>query len=154
MRRPVRVSKNVAQTDAFRVCINSGKNTGAYAVIEQTVIGAGGVLGRLRFTNLERTLIDIAVRPVYSGGIGEVAKAYELARENASINVLAATLQKLRYIYPYHQVIGFYLERAGYKTGQLDLLRRFPMEFDFYLSHAGRDMRYVEDWRLHVPRDF
>ena len=117
-------------------------------------MGAEKPLGRLRFTSLERTLIDIAVRPIYSGGISEVAKAYRFAQERVSVNVLAATLDKLNYVYPYHQAIGFYLERAGYKPTQLDLLRRFPMKFDFYLMHGMKETQYVKDWRLHIPKDF
>ncbi len=154
LRRPVRISSNVAETSDFRICIISGKNTNNYAVIEEPVMGAEKPLGRLRFTSLERTLIDIAVRPIYSGGISEVAKAYQLAQERVSVNVLAATLDKLNYIYPYHQVIGFYLERAGYKPTQLDLLRRFPMKFDFYLMHGMKETQYIKDWRLHIPKDF
>jgi hypothetical protein len=67
---------------------------------------------------------------------------------------LAATLQKLSYTYPYHQAIGFYLERAGYNPAQLDLLRRFPMEFDFYLTHQTKEKEYVKEWRLYVPKGF
>ncbi len=100
--------------------------------------------GPLRFTNLERTLIDATVRPVYAGGVFEVRKAYELAKEKVSVNRLAALLQKLDYIYPYHQAIGFYLERAGYKVGLVSLLRRFPMEFDFYLAHDMGQTEYVQ----------
>ena len=33
----------------------------------------------LKVTGIERTLIDIAVRPVYAGGVFEVLKAYKLA---------------------------------------------------------------------------
>lgn len=154
LHRPVRVSKNVAETNDFRVCIISGRNTNNHAVIEEPVMGAGKPLGRLRFTSLERTLIDIAVRPIYSGGITEVAKAYQLAKDRVSVNVLAATLGKLDYTYPYHQIIGFYLERAGYRPAQLDLLRRFPMEFDFYLTHGMKQTEYIKDWRLHIPKGF
>ena len=154
MRRPVRVSGNVAETSDFRICIISGKNTNNYAVIEEPVMGAGKPLGRLRFTKLERTLIDIAVRPIYAGGVSEVAKAYQLAQDRVSVNVLAATLDKLGYLYPYHQVIGFYLERAGYRPAQLDLLRRFPFEFDFYLTHGMKETQYIKDWRLHIPKGF
>ena len=154
LRRAVRVSANVAETSDFRICIVSGKNTDNYGVIEEPVIGAGKSLGRLRFTTLERTLIDIAVRPVYAGGISEVAKAYQLAQEGVSVNVLAATLRKLSYVYPYHQVIGFYLERAGYKVAQLDLLRTIPMEFDFYLTHGMTETQYIKEWRLHIPKGF
>ncbi|HTV47959.1 MAG TPA: hypothetical protein VMG59_05905 [Phycisphaerae bacterium] len=155
LRRSVRVSKNVAETDEFRVCIISGKNTHNYGVIEEQVIGAAGnSLGRLRFTRIERTLIDIAVRPIYAGGVFEVLKGYKLAKDKFSMNVLAASLDKLGYVYPYHQVIGFYLERAGYAHSTLDLLRRFPMEFDFYLTHGMKETDYVKEWRLYIPRGF
>ena len=110
--------------------------------------------GPLRYTNLERTLIDATVRPVYAGGVFEVRKAYEQAKEKVSVNRLTALLQKLNYIYPYHQAIGFYLERAGYKTEFVSLLRRFPMDFDFYLAHDMGQNDYVREWRLYIPKGF
>jgi hypothetical protein len=154
-RRQPRVSKYLADVGDFRVCMLNGKNTGKLGVVEENVIGdSGQALGRLRFTNLERTLIDIVVRPFYAGGVFEVAKAFHLAMDKLSVNSLAAMLQKLRYIYPYHQAAGYYLERAGYKPSQLDLLRRFPMEFDFYLAHDMGATEYVKDWRLYIPKGF
>jgi hypothetical protein len=154
-KRPVRVSGNVAETKQFRLCVISGKNTGNLGVIEEERSDASGHrLGRLRFTGVERTLIDIAVRPVYAGGAFEVLKAYRLAKDVVSVNRLAAMLKKLDYIYPYHQVIGFLLERAGYKASAVDLLRRFPQEFDFYLMHNMAQTEYVPQWRLHIPKGF
>jgi hypothetical protein len=146
-----RVSGNAADTKDFRVVIIGGKNTGNLGVIAEKVIPDAGTL---RFTNLERTLIDIAVRPIYAGGVFEVGKAYELAKERVSVNRLAAMLQKLAFTYPYHQAIGFYLERAGCKPEALALLRQLPMEFDFYLTHKMGETDYVKEWRLHVPKGF
>jgi predicted transcriptional regulator of viral defense system len=149
--RRQRVTKNVAETADFRVCMLSAKNTGQLGVVQETIMPEYGLL---RFTNLERALIDATVRPVYAGGVFEVRKAYELAKERVSVNRLTAMLQKLNYTYPYHQSIGFYLERAGYKTELLNLLRRFPMDFDFYLAHDMGRTDYVKEWRLYVPKDF
>jgi len=36
--------------------------------------------------NIERTLIDIVVRPVYSGGVDEVLQAFKLAKGKISVN--------------------------------------------------------------------
>ncbi len=102
-------------------------------------------------TSLERTLIDIAVRPAYSGGVGEVEKAYERAKETVSVNKLNAMLKKLKFIYPYHQAIGFYMEKAGYRDAQLNLMKAHPFEFDFYLNYVMQEREYAPTWRLYYP---
>lgn len=109
---------------------------------------------RLRYTSLERTMIDIVVRPFYAGGVFEVAKAFENAKGQLSVNAMRAMLKQLRFGYPYHQAIGFYLERAGYRSSQVDLFTREPMERDFYLTHAMGRTTYNSRWRLHVPEGF
>ena len=157
-KRKVRTTSYIAETDDFRVCILNGKNTGYLGVINEVEspptknIKASG--SKTRVTNVERTLIDIAVRPIYAGGVHEVLKAYRLAEPKVSVNRLAAMLKQLNYIYPYHQVIGFYLDRAGFKPTLLDLLRRFDMDFDFYLTHQMKETEYVQDWKLHIPKGF
>jgi predicted transcriptional regulator of viral defense system len=108
----------------------------------------------ISITSLERTLIDIAVRPDYSGGPGEVLKAFENAKEKVSINKLNAILKKINFIYPYHQVIGFYLERAGYRASQIDLLRKKEIEYDFYLTYNMGETEYSPIWKLYYPKGF
>lgn len=78
-RRPVRVTNRVADTAEFRVVFLNGKNTGNLGVVEEEYSGAEQ-FGHIRVTNIERTLIDITVRPIYSGGVSEVLKAFEAAR--------------------------------------------------------------------------
>ena len=109
---------------------------------------------RFRYTSLERTMIDIVVRPFYAGGVFEVAKAFENAKEQLSVNAMRAMLKKLCLGYPYHQAIGYYLERAGYRVSQVELFRREPMERDFYLTHAMGRTTYNSRWRLYVPEGF
>jgi hypothetical protein len=42
-----------------------------------------------------------------------VLQAYTAARDRISVQVLVATLKKLEYVYPYHQVIGYLLAIPG-----------------------------------------
>jgi DNA-binding transcriptional regulator/RsmH inhibitor MraZ len=70
------------------------------------------------------------------------------------VNRLSAMLKKLAYIYPYHQVVGFYLERAEYNPSQIDLLRKEPMNFDFYLTHKMSETDFDKNWRLFIPKGF
>jgi len=89
----------------------------------------------------------------YSGGVYEVLRAYQFARDKVSINTLVATLKKLGYLYPYHQAIGFYLERAGgYRDSQIKLLRNFNFDYDFYLVHQIKEPAYSSRWRLYYPK--
>jgi predicted transcriptional regulator of viral defense system len=109
----------------------------------------------VNITNLERTLIDIAVRPVYSGGIAEVAKAYHAAAQKVSVNRLMTYLNSLNYTYPYHQVIGYYMTKAGnYSSAQLAKLKAVPIDFDFYLTYQLKNPVLDQQWRLFVPKGF
>lgn len=107
-----------------------------------------------KITNIERTLIDIAVRPDYSGGVYEVLKIYENAKGKASVNRIYSLLKQLNYTYPYHQVIGFYLEKAGYKDSAVNLMKRFPIKHMFYLTHAIKNKTYSEKWSIYYPKEF
>jgi hypothetical protein len=150
--RPARRSENVAAYGDYRICLLKSMGGGGVGIIE--VEGFEGEL--VRVTNIERTLIDIAVRPNYSGGIFEVLEAYRRAKNQVSLNRLAAYLKQMNYLYPYHQVIGFYLERAGYDESQTRTYFNFPIEYDFYLVHHIKETEreYSEKWRLFYPRGF
>jgi hypothetical protein len=152
--RPARVSNNVADIENWQVLLINSANTGELGVLDHENQLSAESRMRVRTTNIERTLIDAVVRPAYSGGVFEVAKAFELAKDTVSVNAMGAMLGKLQFTYPYHQAIGFYLERAGYRASALNLMRRFPMEFDFYLTHEMSATRYEKAWRLYVPEDF
>jgi hypothetical protein len=149
-----RVSHNHVEHAGKKIYLLNGSNTGHAGVVSERVNDEDGRDVSVRLTNLERTLIDITVRPVYAGGIFEVAKAFALAKDRVSINRLVAMLRKLDFAYPYHQAIGYYLERADYKPNQLDLVRRLPVEHDFHLTHQMGATRYIKAWRLFVPDGF
>lgn len=141
-----RISNNITTFRGQRVCLLNGQNTGRLGVI---------AIDRINVADIERTLIDIAVRPIYSGGVHEVANAYSAAHGRFSVNKLVAYLRRLNFTYPYHQAIGYYLDRSGkYSSVQLNLLRSMKMDFDFYLAYQMKETEYVDEWRLFVPKGF
>lgn len=130
-------------------CI-SGKNTGNLGVEELQISESE----KIPVTSIERTLIDISVRTIYAGGVYQVLNAYKEAKGKFSINKLVAMLKQLDYTYPYHQVIGFYMERAGYNDSQLHLLKKIEMKYDFYLDYDMKEKDYSKEWKLYFPKNF
>ena len=159
--RKPRMTRNVATVKGAdrkgtRVCLLNSKHT-SYAGVEERAIRLPGEKEaiQLRLTDVERTLIDIAVRPFYSGGIAEVQKAYRRAVGRASVNRIAGLLRNLGYVYPYHQTIGSYLETAGFDKKAVNMFYDgFEYEFDFYLSYEMKETEYLPRWRIHVPKGF
>lgn len=114
-----------------------------------------GVLtaAKIPHTGVERTLIDLAVRPGYSGGAFMILDMYRQAvTQGFSAPKLMNWLEKFQYVYPYHQSIGFLLEKAGYTAKALTALKALPREFDFYLDYAMKEKDYSSDWRLYYPK--
>jgi predicted transcriptional regulator of viral defense system len=149
--RPQRASRNSATLSDYNILLLNGKHTNRMGVIE--MIASEGE--KVMVTNIERTLIDIVVRPSYSGGIYEVLKAYRRAVGEVSINKLTAMLKSINYIYPYHQAIGFYLQKSEvYKESQIQLLKKFDQKYDFYITHQITELEYSKEWKLYYPKGF
>ncbi|MDR3712334.1 MAG: hypothetical protein P4L51_05925, partial [Puia sp.] len=144
-----RTSNAVFTYEQSQIVLMHGKNTGRLEV---------GTIEfnreRLPVTKLERTLIDITVRPIYGGGVYQVLEAYRSAKDRISTATLVATLAKLEFVYPYHQAIGFYMQKAGYPSKALARLKALDMPFNFYLAHDIRDRAFDPEWRLFYPKGF
>ncbi len=151
--RPQRTTSNFVEYEGFRYCYVNGKHTDRLGVIQmKDMFGV-----EVPVTSLERTLIDITVRPMYAGGISEVIEAYRRAHGKLSLNRLAATLLKFEYIYPYAQAVGFLLERSGYDAKAIKRHKVFQLSqdsFKFYLVHGMKDKEYDAKWRLFIPKGF
>jgi hypothetical protein len=147
-RKEQRQSRLIYHLHDTKITVLNGKNTGRLEV--QTTRAPSGE--RVDVTSLERTLIDITVRPAYAGGVLQVMDAFRLAHGRASINKLLSILKKLGYKYPVHQSIGFYLKRTGYSETDRDSVRQLGTRFDFYLCYGLKDPAFDTDWKIFFPR--
>ena len=144
-----RQSAFIVTHEQTKIMLLSGKNTRQLGVVE--IAGKQGEL--IRVTDIDRTLIDIAVRPSYSGGIHNVLRIYASATAKTAVERLATMLKGLGYLYPYHQAIGFLLARAGYAPESLTPLAKLGNHFDFFLSHGMKKTKFDSQWRVHYPAD-
>jgi predicted transcriptional regulator of viral defense system len=130
----------------YKISTVNGKYTGRLGVIDKNEESRS-----YSITDLPRTLIDIVIRPAYAGGVFEVLKAYRNAENLLNVEELVEYLHELDYTYPYHQAIGFYLERAGYGE---KVLQRFEndIEFNFYLTYNMRNPVLDPRWKIYYPK--
>ena len=102
-------------------------------------------------TDLERTLIDIVVRPAYAGGLKRVFSVYQRAVPRTDVEHMIELIHKLGYAYPYHQSIGFLLQHAGLRERECERFRDFGLHFDFFLDYGLQRPAYDRNWRLYYP---
>jgi len=144
-----RRSNYILRYERSQFVLISGKNTGKAGVIPLRAPDGAQVDS----TGLERTLIDIVVRPAYAGGINRVFTAYKRAASKIDVHHMIALLRELGYAYPYHQSIGFLLERAGRPRRDCEKFKDFGLEFDFFLDYCLKRPAYDRNWRLYYPRE-
>jgi predicted transcriptional regulator of viral defense system len=142
-----RTSSSIFTAPEFRVVELNGKNTGNLGTTTfQTE--SGPVL----VTGVDRTLIDIAVRPAYAGGPSQVLTAYRAAIKRVSVRALYSTLKRLNYRYPYQQVVGFYLQQAGLSLNLLKPFLAGVTDLKFYLDYNLEEKSLDPTWNLYVPK--
>jgi len=144
-----RVSNYVYGFRKTEIILLNGKSTGNHGVIS-----SDGKLGSgIQVTSLERTLVDMAVRPAYAGGSQMVLSAFLAARDRISAPDIVTALKALKHIYPYHQAVGFYLERAGLSAAAIAPLKNFRIDFDFYLANQLTERALDPNWRVFYPKE-
>ena len=144
-----RQSSYVFRYGSRTITFLNGKNTERAGVMEMR----GPNNEPLMVTSLERTLIDVIVRPQYAGGICKVIRAFEKAKDHVSVPQLATLLAKMKFTYPYHQALGFVLQKVGMSEESLDPLKDRKIRFRFYLDYGMKAPAFDPSWKIHYPSD-
>ena len=143
-----RRSKYVFELDAQTFTLLNGKHTGDCGV---ETVSTGG--REVRITSILRTLIDVAVRPAYAGGVAHVMAIFRKAADKIEIDALLEILGRLNYKYPYHQALGYYLAAAGLPDSTLERLRDIGITHKFYLDYGMTNPDLNDAWQVYVPAD-
>jgi hypothetical protein len=149
-KRPQRKSNYVFEHDGKAYVLLNGKQTNN-AGVEKIKTHLGEILP---MTTLERTLIDIVVRPFYGGGIANVIAAYRAAASRVDVHKIVQLIRDLDYVYPYQQSIGFLLECSGRGRSELFELEATRSDLDFFLDYGTETAEYDAHWRLYYPSKF
>jgi predicted transcriptional regulator of viral defense system len=149
--------KTVSKTNKW--CSYSGFS---YYLIERDYSDFAGIIKKtlsfqgkkvpVLITNLERTLIDCAISPHYSGGLPSIVNAFEQAKLN--IDNMILIYKRLNLIYPFWQRVGLYLEKSGKSAAAKKWQSSFGTpRLDFYLDKNYRlDWEFDENWKVYSPK--
>lgn len=108
-----------------------------------------------RVTSLERALIDAVVHPQYNGGLGTVVDAFRVGIPRVDHSRFVALYDKLAYVYPYWQAIGFLCERIGSGSVAMAFRKKYPLKNKFYLDHLAKtSWSYDASWQIYFPKGF
>lgn len=142
-----RITSNIAEFGRDRIFLLNGKFTNLLGVIKNKE--------NIRFTDIERTLIDISVRPVYSGDVFDILNVYRNSSGKISIDKIIEYIIKLDYTYPYHQAVGFYFNKTGlYPKKEIDKFKTMGIMYNFYLTYnMGSELAYSDEWKIFYPKD-
>jgi hypothetical protein len=149
--RPQRKTNLIYKYGKYSIVVSNGKNTGRLGICEFADTDGANPL---EVTDIERTLIDITVRPAYVGGASTLLEIYQRAKDQVNIEKLLETLKTLDYIYPYHQAIGFFMDKAGYAKSQWSKMLKLGTKYEFYAAHElGENKEFDAKWKIYYPSD-
>lgn len=147
--REPRPTNNIAKVGKNRIALLTGMDTGGLGI---TSLDSDDY-GLLRITSIERTMIDLVVKPIYAGGVNKVLESFRIAAGRVSTNKMLAMIKNLPFVYPYHQALGFYMERSeAFTESALRLVKSMPIDRDFYLTHGMEDKDFDPNWRVYFPK--
>ena len=106
-----------------------------------------------RVTCLERALIDAVVSPHYSGGLTSLCDYFRAARRKLNIERMLNIYQKMDFVYPYAQSLGFFMEHCGMRNHAKELRSAYPPQQRFYVDHGAKTTWvYNERWMIFYPK--
>ena len=150
--QPHRVSKHTYRFRENEITIT--ERVGRKCIGVETVRGSNRVCPKgARVTCLERALIDAVVHPQYNGGLGTVIEILRAGLPRVNQRRFLDLYDKLAYVYPYWQAIGFLCEKMGFSGMAAAIARRFTPKNKFYLDHLAKtSWEFDPKWQIHYPK--
>lgn len=151
--QPHRVSKQVYSFQGHEITITERVGRGCVGIEAVTeanrVCPKGG-----RVTSLERALIDAVVQPQYNGGLGTVIEVLRAGLSRVNEHRLVEVYDKLAFVYPYWQAIGFLCDRLGFPSMAVAIARGVKPRNKFYIDHLAKTAwAFDPKWQLYYPGD-
>jgi predicted transcriptional regulator of viral defense system len=150
--QPPRVSKHVYRFHGHEITMTERISRACIGV--ETVHDDNRVCPKgARVTSLERALIDAAVHPQYNGGLATVLELLRVGLARVNERQFVELYDKLAYVYPYWQAIGFVCDRLGFPGLAAAMMHGVRPRNKFYLDHLAKtSWQFDPKWQLYYPK--
>ena len=150
--QPHRVSKHSLRFQDHEITITERIGRGCVGV--ETVSESNRVCPKgTRVTSLERAVIDAVVHPQYNGGLGTVIEVLRVGLSRVNERRFVDLYDKLAFVYPYWQAIGFLCDSFGYFSIAAAITHGSRPKNKFYLDHLAKtSWEFDPKWQLYYPK--
>ncbi len=150
--RPAVESSTFATYEGYKFILVDRNPTGNLGVISRKISLTQQKIA-IRYTNLERTLLDCAIFPDRAGGIKNVVECYLESRRRLSIEKMINYYKELNLTYPYWQRIGLILEKTNTANKARKWRDSFGIpQFGFYIDRMFKsNWKFDESWKVSYP---
>lgn len=140
--KPAKITSNKRTYKNYSIALINGQHQNNIGIIP---------FRNYRVSDIERTLIDICVRPFYSGGVSQVLSIFDEVKNIVDTEKLFEYYTNMNFIYPYHQIIGFYLDKSGYSREKYEKFLSLKTDIKFYITYNILHKNFSEKWNLYYP---
>lgn len=140
--KPAKTTNNKRAYNIYSITLVNGQHQNNIGIIP---------FRSYKVSDIERTLIDICVRPFYSGGVSQVLSIFNEVKDIMDTEKLFEYYRNMNFIYPYHQIIGFYLDKSGYPKESYEKFLSLRTDIKFYITYNILHKNFSEKWNLYYP---
>ena len=136
-----RRTKKVGKYNNKHIVFLEPKNTKEFGVIE---------INGIKVSSVSRALVEMVVNVQYFRNTKELISVFKKIKSNIDIDEVFDIVEKFDFIYPYHQSIGYILEKIGFKREKLYKFKECVSKLNFYTDKKQDNYKYIAYWKMYV----
>lgn len=135
-----RYTNNIGQLNNKNYILLSPKYSNNYEIIE---------FNGFKVSSINRVLVEMIINIQYFQSSENIIQIFRPIKDKLDLLKIFTLLNKLNYIYPYYQSLGFFLEKIGFSKKELKIFKNETSKFDFYTEKLKESYLYDDYWKIY-----
>jgi hypothetical protein len=139
-RKPYRVTHNYGQFQNDNIIVLYPKNTQQSGVIP---------FNGYRMSSINRCLVEMIVNVQYFKTSLHIIEIFTPLKKSLYPDMILSIIEKFNFIYPYYQLVGYFLEQIGFTKNDLSAFKQKVSNFKFYTDKQQNSYEYDSYWQIY-----